>query len=283
MHCSGVAGFSLQRGALQFHGSMKAMSHTQTLLMQSSILRTQTTAAPSTPGTPANEKAQLAKQLGIAADDFDKHVQDYKAHKLDSNNQVTKTKEWEVPSPLRPAKTFHVILDHEQQTRIENGLDEEDDLRAIMADADDRLAAELEANRRKKFKASKQEARERARAEGRRSPARKDEMYLDMRHKHTVISRAEMKKSHFCVAVYRPQDDDNEEVRAACKVQTRFRGFQARKQFAKDKHVMAQKNNERGRVSLSSRKLKRGRKYRSGAPKPGSRGFGGASRKMRLR
>jgi len=147
-----------------------------------------------------------------------------RAHKLDSNNQVTKTKGFEVPSPLRPAKTLHVILDDEQAAKIEQGLDEEDDLRAIMADADDRLAADIEATRRKKWKQSKQEARERARAEGRRSPAKKDDMYLDMRHKHNVLSRAEMKKTHFCVVVYRPQDDDNEEVRAACTFHAAYAG-----------------------------------------------------------
>ena len=189
-----------------------------------------------------------------------------------------------VPSPLRPAKTLHVILDNERADRIEQGLDEEDDLRAIIADADDRLAADIETTRRKKWKAGKQEARERARAEGRRSPAKKDDMYVDMRHKHSVLSRAEMKKTHFCVVVYRPQDDDNEEVRAACKVQTRFRGFQTRKKFRANKHLMAQKKKERSkRVSIGSRRMKRGKKYRSSAPKPGSRGFGGASRKMRLR
>ena len=62
----------------EFDYQMKSMSHAQSLLMQSSILRTQSSAAPDTPGTPANEKAKLAKQLGIAVDDVDKHVQDYK-------------------------------------------------------------------------------------------------------------------------------------------------------------------------------------------------------------
>jgi hypothetical protein len=177
---------------------------------------------------------------------------------------------------------LHVTLSHDRQTRIEVGLDEEDDLRAINADADDQLATEIEVSRKKKFKAAKQEARERARAAGRRSPTKKDEVFLDMRHKHAVLSRAEMKKAHFC-APRRPQDDANEEVRAACKVQTRFRGFQARRKFKDDKHVMQQKKQERARVGLGSRSRRKGKKYRSKAPKPGSRGFGGSSRKMQLR